>query len=89
MKFYQVDDKDFFPTLGDAHDAGKLVEPSFRPDVRIREVDVETDKAGVLQLLNKGTPVVSASNRCWKLTQRGGLVEIPAEQDAESRGAAS
>lgn len=98
MKFYEVNhDHTAQPggsyvchcmTLAEAHAEAKTVdEPVYRPNVRITEVDVASDKAAICLLLNEalGTraaastlranpaPVVTARGRQWSLTARGGL----------------
>lgn len=77
----------YFGTLGDAHGEGRKLEPVFRCNVRIRLLDVPVDKAGVLELLNRGGPHAMQLDhqtplevlRTWSLTSRGGLHEITAD----------
>lgn len=81
MKFFQVDNREYFGTLGEAHEQGKKWEPVYRPQCVIKEIDIAADKGGVLQLLKTGVPrmldATAASNgRSWTLTTRGGLVEV-------------
>lgn len=76
----------FYGTLADAHaEARDSTEPVFRVNVRITEVEVPTDKAGVIALLNgyhklKGQNLMVPS-RVWCLTARGGLKEITPEPE--------
>jgi len=88
MKFYVRTDTEkarFFATQGDAHENGKKEEPVWRSAVRIKEVDLPTDKGAILGLLIDGSPSIDALNampgRVWTLTARGGLTEIPPESE--------
>lgn len=74
MKFYHVTDtinQEWHGTLAEAHAYAKKLS---RFEVSITEVEVATDKAGVLYLLKHGTPL-QTSGRVWVLTNRGGLKE--------------
>jgi len=84
MKFYHVeaaeDDANqrgvWYATLSAAHKDQKGRWPAvFRPTVRIYEVEVPTDKDGVLLLLN-GIGEGVKSGRVWTLSSRGGLAEM-------------
>jgi ribosomal protein S27AE len=88
MRFFYVSDTVrhlYCPTLSDAHKAAKepmsLTDGSgFRRDwVRIEEVEVPADKAGVLLLLN-GAERNEETLRRWTLTLRGGLRESPSSK---------
>lgn len=83
MRFFFVSDTirtKYFGTLDLAHRGAK--EPinltdgtGFRRDwVKIEEIEVATDKAGVLALLN-GFGGTETTLRVWTLTDRGGLLE--------------
>ena len=80
MKLYQcqADDTDnpvTFGTRSEAQSHGKdNATPTFRGSVRIHELDYKTDKAGVIDILNGvARPTII---RSWKLSARGGLVEL-------------
>lgn len=99
MKFYEVirdhSETDphysYFGTLASAHAEGKTVDPADRPNVRITEVEVGSDKEAVLALLNEalGTQMddfrnedlIQSRGRVWKLSTRGGLVELTPEPE--------
>lgn len=80
MKFYYVRDMSnasYQPTLTDAHRAAKKLSYF---DACIEEVEVPTDKAGVLRLLNaETTNDMFTPLRTWVLTHRGGLKEAGGE----------
>lgn len=84
MKFYKIDGlvgrslSPYCGTLSDAHEDAKkhAPEPVYRKDVLIQEVEVATDKDGVLKLLNEHAPLIRNVGRTWGLTARGGLNEI-------------
>jgi hypothetical protein len=85
MKFYVRTDTEkarFFATQGEAHENGKKEEPVWRSAVRIKEVDIPTDKGAILGLIVDGPPSIDAVNnmpgRIWTLTARGGLKELEA-----------
>ena len=59
-------------TLKEAHDAAKQV--ASRIDARVELVDVMTDKASIVGILN-GESKLFELLRTWKLTPRGGLTE--------------
>ncbi len=44
------------------------------PDTVVEEVNVQTDKAGVVAALN-GDPMVTEASRTWGVTSRGALKE--------------
>lgn len=77
MRFYRVTDgrtsgqPDYYPSLEAAHKAAK--EFFYRFDAEIIEVEVDTDKAGVLKLLNFEGGVEAEQLRRFCLTPRGGL----------------
>lgn len=85
MRFYLIDDTHKFlyaPTIADAHKRAKDEAPDQGPkfdrfDVSISEVEVPTDKAGILTLLNDDPGTWSFKIlRTWELTGRGGLKEV-------------
>jgi len=94
MKFYEVnkdhtdtvrDDLVYMGTLAEAHAIAKEVdEPTYRPNVRITEVEVPTSKTYVCALLNMAlgrfdrSPdnVITERGHVWGITARGGLREI-------------
>ena len=63
-------------TAAEAHVEAKAL--ANRSDVRVELIEVATDKAGVLRLLN-GVATIDALNvtQTWKLSPRGGLVDCP------------
>lgn len=76
MRFYELHDGEavsWHPTLSSVHAEGKKVVPVFRGALRVTEVEISTDKAGVLQLLTGGCPKEISRGRSWRLTSRGGL----------------
>jgi hypothetical protein len=81
MRAYRVDgvrDTHFSATLADAHKQAKYyVSCSCGwQDVRIEEVEVQDDKAGVIAALNK-EPVFKHTGRVWEFkSQRLGLEEV-------------
>lgn len=70
----------YYGTLADAHENAKtalLLKPgAMVEEVRIELVDIETEKAAILRILNGIGRFQSAPLRTWKLTQRKGLKEI-------------
>lgn len=99
MNFYQViesnsdehlNDAVYSGTLSDAHAAAKVIaarsEPSWRPDIRVRLIEIPTDKETLVKILNGG-PLVSFTytGRSWGLTNRLGLKEIEGKQEAPAR----
>lgn len=81
MKFYRVSvpgQKEVYSaTLGDA----KVllcanVEPNFRDGARIDLIDLSTERAALVTLLNSGES--STAERTWMVTRRGGLNEVEA-----------
>jgi hypothetical protein len=63
-------------TRAEAQAAGKRVTPVYRPSVRIRLLNIGTDKEDVLHMLNAGVPGKAEQLRAWKLTARGGLADL-------------
>lgn len=61
-------------TLAEAHTAAKGY--TDRAGVRIEQIDVATDKAGVLDLLRGYSVTDLDPLRTWKLTPRGGLQQV-------------
>ena len=57
-------------TLKEAHTAAKSLTP--RSEARVELVDVSTDKAGVIALLNSAQLF---AEQAWSLTPRGGLTD--------------
>lgn len=87
MRFYCIDDTalSFWAgTLGEARriaKSGTADGKKFMRDwVRIEEVEVPTDKAGVLALLN-GTERNEKTLRVWSMTDRGGLRIVNEEEE--------
>jgi hypothetical protein len=80
MKVYRVDgvrDEYFAPTLKDAHNKAKYFVACACgwQDVRIEEVEVRDDKAGVIAALNRA-PKFEHTGRVWEFkSQRLGLEE--------------
>lgn len=77
MIFYELavpgsEEDPFFATLADAHKAGKRFHYMYG-DLCITAVEVDTDKAGVLRLLNGH--IQREATRFWIFTKRGGIVE--------------
>lgn len=75
MRFYFASDTRnhrYCKTRKEAHDFAKTLA---RFDAQIEQVEVATDAANLLRLLNEegGTQVVE---RTWQLTPRGGLEEV-------------
>jgi hypothetical protein len=64
----------FVATLGDARETAKAVPAHLRADVIVDQVDVQSDKAGLIAALN-GEPVVGVPLRTWGITARGALKE--------------
>lgn len=63
----------YFGTRDDAHAHAKSI--AFRNEAfRIELVDVQSDKEGIVDMLN-GEPVVKLL-RTWSITSRGGLKEV-------------
>lgn len=79
MKLYRSFDIDqdllvhWHGTLKEAHEDAKTCQP--RANARVELVNVETDKEGVISLLNE-TQSFDAE-RTWRLTPRGGLTDCP------------
>jgi hypothetical protein len=73
-------------TLADAQAQGKKIEDVFRVNARICLLEIPTDKAGILELLNHGGPhqrfvaheTALEPLRSWSMTTRGGVKEIEA-----------
>lgn len=91
MRFYRIEDKGsqqvFCGTLADAHRRAKDRLPGSGPVfdlfyVEIHEVEVPTDKRGVLTLLNDDPSTLDFKVlRRWDLSSRGGLHELqPGEE---------
>lgn len=72
----------FRHTLAHAHVAAKVVaeksDPNVRGDLRIQLVDIRTDKDAVIGYLNGDKPTDLLALRTWKLSNRGGLIELDA-----------
>jgi hypothetical protein len=66
-------------TLDDAKELlrGSDVKP-FWNDIVIEEITVRDDKVGLISAMN-GEPLVASVNRCWGITNRGGLKEEKVE----------
>ena len=61
-------------TLAEAHASLKVYGEPLRPDLRVELVEIATDKASLVNVLNGVIEVELL--RTWKLTPRGGLLEI-------------
>jgi hypothetical protein len=61
-------------TLGDAKKEAAEIPKHLRGDVIAEEYDVQTDKAGVVAMLN-GEPIMGEALRTWGVTPRGSLKE--------------
>ena len=82
MQFYRVStgrfsDPDRWEGKLDDAKAVALRSPGERADVRIELVDLPTDKAAVVSMLNNGAPSIDDAmvSRVWRLSPRGALVE--------------
>lgn len=76
MKLYHVSDganADYKGTLAEAHALAKACN---RFDVSIEEVEIDTDKANLLRILNGEGGYERQGGRRWVLTPRGGLREV-------------
>lgn len=81
MIFYELDvpgseEDSFFATLADTHKAGREFLANYG-DISIMAVEVATDKAGVLELLNGR--LSRTATRYWIFTKRGGIVETDSD----------
>jgi hypothetical protein len=86
MNLYRIsrEDGDLYPvwtgTLSDAQEEAKAMVktlPGCKDELRIELMDVPTDKASVLELLNgNDTGLVGGPLRSWALTPRFGLKEV-------------
>ena len=78
MKLYKLIDDEIinhFGTRSEAQKHGKeSTVPALRGALRLQEIDLKTDKASVVSMLN-GSPQAQVL-RTWKLTNRGGLEEL-------------
>jgi hypothetical protein len=85
MQFYRVsngnpnDVERWAGTLGQAKESA--IRFTDRPDVRIELVDLPTDRAAVISMLNNGAPSIDGAmvSRTWRLSPRGALVECTEE----------
>ena len=71
-------DRDVFPnqyfgTLSELKAGCRAADKKLRVDLVAEELDVQTDKAGVVSLLNGN--VIATTARAWNLTARGALEE--------------
>jgi hypothetical protein len=64
----------FAGTLADAKVEARAVPQALRSQVLAEEVEVQTDKAGIIAMLNS-KPLVIEVQRTWGITARGALVE--------------
>ena len=72
-------------TLTEAHALGKEEQRHRWPEVFIDEVELETDKAAILRMVNDEGKYQTMGNRIWTLTPRGGLRELSPEEMADAR----
>lgn len=83
MQFYRVtafegdSDSTYTGEQAAAHTAAKVFPQHQREPVRIELIDVRTDKAGILDLLNEGERISHEVLRTWRLSPRGAMVECP------------
>ncbi len=82
MHFYRLIDTSiadavpkYHGTQADAHADAKVWPKHLWPDLRIELVDVPTDKGSIGKLLNNESLALIVQ-RTWKLTPRGGIVEV-------------
>lgn len=67
----------FRHTLKDAQEAAKTqYSDGAKPDVRIQLIEIQTSVQHLIAYLNGEKPEDPKVLRCWKLTPRGGLVEL-------------
>jgi hypothetical protein len=78
----QVQQHQFFETLALAHKDAKTW-PA-RDDVRIEQVSTPSDKAAICKMLNYRHQMTV--ERGWKLSQRGGLIEVDPKTDRPLKG---
>lgn len=80
MQFYRVSDDNTRERWWCKLDEAKASALRFedRHNVRIELVDLPTDKAAVVSMLNNGAPTIDGAmvSREWRLSPRGALVEI-------------
>lgn len=74
----QINDDEPVQYVGTMADAKTILKdrsiPMYWPDVRVTECEVQSDKEGLIFVLN-GLPVIKRG-REWKGTSRGGLKEM-------------
>lgn len=86
MRFYQID---YGPAMGSSYcmdlkgvkTATRNMMTAQRVDVVVRLVDIPTDKANILRLLNGPLPAAPVRLRQWRVTAAHRYVEIPADED--------
>lgn len=86
MRFYQID---YGPVNGacycmdlkEVKTATRNMMPGFRTEILVRLVEVPTDKAAVLKLLNGILPYKPTRIKQWRVTTAHRYVEIPADED--------
>jgi hypothetical protein len=66
-------------TLSEAHNAAKGYQSADRDRIFVELINVPTDKAGILSLLQGYALDDFKPDRNWKLTRRGALEEFPVE----------
>lgn len=76
MIIYCINGYEFvhYATLAEAHAAAK--ESKERERVRIEQLEIATDRATILRILNSQGGYVTATLKAWKLTPRGALQPI-------------
>jgi NADP-dependent 3-hydroxy acid dehydrogenase YdfG len=80
MKMYRISEADqAFPDawhggLSDTKHAVKALSKALRRSMQVDEINVQTDKPGVVAMLN-GEPVCGDPLRTWTVTARGALQE--------------
>lgn len=83
MKLFRLTDtsnSDYVQYRGTRSEVQKFgkdsTEAKFRGALRISEINVPTDKAGVVKLMNGDKASITVI-RTWKMTARGGLEQLP------------
>lgn len=90
MKFYKINGPveiafEFAATFARAKE---IVNQEFakvlRADVKVREVEILTDKDSILEMLNSGMPTIKGYGRTWHGSARGALKEELPEDRSEA-----
>jgi hypothetical protein len=67
-----ADPSDYFGTLGEVKAACREIAQPLRKQHVVEELDVQSDKAGMVAALN-GTPIITDVIRTFSVTARGAL----------------